>query len=247
MNSGAFSKINLPWGFSPSCWSVLRGNKISSLTVVNAGFKMREWKRKVVVVALCFFTSLIVERATVLSPTWWFGLQACPGQERAAVLMNHAAGNRSPAEVHRRGAKHCHKGLIHSKEALWRSCRLKQSIRDHSIIITPRESWCCAVHTLQHMPLPSIPPSTPFVKWLVWLWVSIPPSTSIIIFPPLLSSFPRLQFMPSSVVLHLPSILISLAVFSVAGRRLCTQIHVHIHRQMNMHMHHTTLQIVRRG
>ena len=49
------------------------------------------------------------------------------------------------------GGKHFHKGLFCSAEVLWRSCRLKQSIRDHSIIITPRESWCRAAHTLQHV------------------------------------------------------------------------------------------------
>lgn len=182
--------------FPPSCWSVLCGNKISSLALVNAGFKMREWQRKAVavVVALCFFRSLIVGRATVLSPTWRFGLQPCLGHKKAPVLMNHAAGNRSPAELRMRGAKHFHKGLIHSTEVLWRSCRLKQSIRDHSIIITPGESWRCAVHTLQHMPLPSNSPSTSCVKWLLWRSFPFPPAPSSS--PPRSCHYPRSSICP---------------------------------------------------
>lgn len=101
-----------------------------------------------VTVAFCLFSSLVGERATVSSPTWWFELQVCPGQMRAPVLMNHAAGNRSPAELHIMGVGHFHKSLIHSAEVLWRSCGLKPSIRGHSIIITAGDSRSCAVQTL---------------------------------------------------------------------------------------------------
>lgn len=92
------------------------------------------------------------------------------------------------------GGKHFHKGLFCSAEVLWRSCRLKQSIRDHSIIITPRESWCRAVHTLQHVHRllhPSLRLSFFFffvVKRLVWCSFPLLPSSK----PPLSSFSPLL-------------------------------------------------------
>lgn len=55
-------------------------------------------------VPFCFFSSLIGERASVWGPAWWSELQVCPGQMRAPALMNHAAGNRSTAELHIMGA-----------------------------------------------------------------------------------------------------------------------------------------------
>lgn len=48
-----------------------------------------------VVIALCFCSSLIAERPAVLKPTSWFGLQAFLGQKRAPVIMNHAAGEKT--------------------------------------------------------------------------------------------------------------------------------------------------------
>lgn len=91
------------------------------------------------------------------------------------------------------GGKHFHKGLFCSVEVLWRSCRLKQSIRDHSIIITPRESWCRAVHTLQHVHRllhPSLHLSFFFfvVRRLVWCSFPLLPSSK----PPLSSFSPLL-------------------------------------------------------
>ena len=83
------------------------------------------------------------------------------------------------------GGKHFHKGLFCSAEVLWRSCRLKQSIRDHSIIITPRESWCRTVHTLQHVHRllhPSLCLSFFFffvVKRLVWCSFPLLPSSNL--------------------------------------------------------------------
>lgn len=103
--------------------------------------------------------------------------------------MNHAAGNRSTAEVHRRGAKLCYKGSVHGTKVLWRFCLLKQSIRAHSIVITPRESWHDAVYTsVAHMLLLSIPFLCPFCQAVSPTLFSSPSSSSIIVFPPLPSS-----------------------------------------------------------
>lgn len=182
---------------------------------------MREWKRRMVavVVALCLFSSLIVERAIVLSPTWWFGLQACPGQKRAPALMNHAGGNKSPAELHMKGAEHFHNSNVRSTEVLWRSCRLKPSIRDHSIIITAREWRRCAGHTFNTC---LFPPSLHL--WLVShspLFPQAPASSSFLPISPF--------FLPPflSAALHLPSVLISRAVFSVTGCGLHTNTHTY--------------------
>ena len=126
------------------------------------------------------------------------------------------------------GGKHFHKGLFCSAEVLWRSCRLKQSIRDHSIIITPRESWCRAAHTLQHVHR-LLHPSLRlffffFVKQLVWCSFPLPQATSIIVFFSFSVFFPALP--PLFPGHPLPSDLISRGQCSVvAGCSLCTQTH----------------------
>lgn len=76
------------------------------------GLETKEWKRKAAAVPFCFFSSLIGERASVSGPTWWSELLVWPGQMRAPALMNHAAGNRSAAELHIMGAGPLHESLI---------------------------------------------------------------------------------------------------------------------------------------
>lgn len=159
--------------------------------------------------------------------------------------MNHAAGNRSPAELRMRGAKHLHKGLLGSAEVLWRSCRRKQSIRPfyHNytqgfmVLHCPHPAACAP--SLQTLPLLLLS------DWSSFTFPPGPPSSSSSSTSS--TARPRVQLLPLSVVLHLPSILISLALLPVAGCMFCTQIHVHSRRQMNVAVHHTVLQIVGRG